>query len=162
MIISNDRAYVWIFLPGASDPVPAGLIQKKEDKYFFTYGQSYLKRKNSIPIFAHELPLQYGTFEPKWDIASCLRDAAPDAWGRLIHCISASEHFQLSIEESVKIINHLISSILHYWKPVSDEAGLSVSEKNFFRKNQFLNPYIFQELGDYADRITIWSHTNDC
>lgn len=83
-MISNDRAYVWIFLPDSLEPVVAGLIQKIDDKYLFTYGQSYLKRENAISIFPDELPLQAGTMKPKWELASSLRDASPDAWGRRV------------------------------------------------------------------------------
>jgi len=84
MTISNDRAYVWIWLPGATNPVVAGVITAQSKKYVFTYGQSYLKRENAIPIFEPELPLVQGTQVPVFEMASCLRDGAPDAWGRRV------------------------------------------------------------------------------
>ena len=84
MITSKTKAYVWIYLPNSIEPVVAGLIEKRNNKYLFTYGQSYLKRDNSISIYPTELPLKSGTFEPKFEIASCIRDSSPDAWGRRV------------------------------------------------------------------------------
>lgn len=79
-------AYVWIWLPGETDPVVAGRIQKEESGYSFLYGQSYLARNNKIAISEAELPLRTGKqFPPRGlGLAGCLRDGAPDAWGRRV------------------------------------------------------------------------------
>jgi serine/threonine-protein kinase HipA len=52
----------------------------------FVYGRSYLERGNAEPIYEPELPLRPGLHEPidGLDHFSCLRDAAPDAWGRRV------------------------------------------------------------------------------
>ncbi len=80
------KAYVWVWLPNQNDPVVAGLVEKRNGKFFFTYGKSYRERENAISLSPFELPLQTGTFEPMGlnNIHSCLRDAAPDAWGRRV------------------------------------------------------------------------------
>jgi serine/threonine-protein kinase HipA len=79
-------AFVWIWLPGATEPVVAGNVVRANDQLLFNYGQSYLGRDNAIPIYLPELPLQRGAIapEPGMAMAGCLRDAAPDAWGRRV------------------------------------------------------------------------------
>lgn len=83
---SATEAFVWIWLPGTLEPVIAGRIERQGDVHVFTYGRSYVERDGAIPIFLPELPLGRGTNvpTPPLDIAGCLRDAAPDAWGRRV------------------------------------------------------------------------------
>ena len=80
------QAYVWIWLPGQTEPVVAGRIRALGERFSFAYGRSYLRRPDAIPIFAPELPLEEGTQLPEapLEIASALRDASPDAWGRRV------------------------------------------------------------------------------
>ena len=82
----TDAAFVWIWLPGETSPVVAGQISAQGGVHAFRYGGSYLARDNAIPIFEPELPLRAGWIEPPpgLPIASALRDAAPDAWGRRV------------------------------------------------------------------------------
>ena len=82
----GQRAYVWIWLPGATEPVVAGQIAPEGNTLLFNYGQSYLERDDAIslytpelPLKAGELPLLAGLFMP-----GCIRDGAPDAWGRRV------------------------------------------------------------------------------
>jgi serine/threonine-protein kinase HipA len=79
-------AYVWIWLPGESNPVVAGRLFREGAGFSFLYGQSYLARNNAIAISENELPLKAGRQLPLrgLSIAGCLRDAAPDAWGRRV------------------------------------------------------------------------------
>lgn len=83
---AHNDAYVWIWLPGSTTPVVAGRLVREGRKLVFNYGRSYLKRPNAIPIYAPELPLGRGSIPPApdLDLAGCLRDAAPDAWGRRV------------------------------------------------------------------------------
>src|ERR1700730_1859781 len=80
------EAFVWIWLPGDTQPVVAGRIAKAGATYAFNYGQSYLARKDAIPIFVPELPLRRGEIAPTppLTMAGSLRDGAPDAWGRRV------------------------------------------------------------------------------
>lgn len=80
------EAFIWIWLPGALEPVIAGRIERDGSTHVFTYGRSYLAREKAIPIFAPELALGRGaiTPNPPLDMAGCLRDGAPDAWGRRV------------------------------------------------------------------------------
>ncbi|WP_084384829.1 type II toxin-antitoxin system HipA family toxin [Novosphingobium naphthalenivorans] len=85
-IAPATEAFVWIWLPGALEPVIAGRIELDGGLYAFNYGRSYLERANAVPIYAPELPLQRGRILPEapLDMAGCLRDGAPDAWGRRV------------------------------------------------------------------------------
>lgn len=80
------EAYVWVWLPGATEPVIAGRLNADNGLVYFNYGQSYLEREDAIPLYLPELPLQSGEL-PLPDgltMPSSLRDAAPDAWGRRV------------------------------------------------------------------------------
>lgn len=80
------HVFVWIWLPGATEPVAAGRLVSEHGSYVFNYGRTYLARHDCIPIFQPELPLRTGLIDPKegLSMAGCLRDASPDAWGRRV------------------------------------------------------------------------------
>ena len=81
-----EEAYVWIWLPGATEPVVAGRIARDGKRLVFNYGQGYLDLDDGIPVYEPELPLRSGAIAPEagLDMPGCLRDAAPDAWGRRV------------------------------------------------------------------------------
>ena len=81
-----DSAYVWVWLPNQTQPVVAGRIVKQGTLHYFTYGRQYRERVGALAFSPFELPLRTGTFQPEGlnTIHSCLRDAAPDAWGRRV------------------------------------------------------------------------------
>lgn len=78
--------FVWIWLPGDTEPVVAGRLVAEGKNYLFNYGKSYLQRDNAIAIYDAELPLRPGLLPllSGLSIPGCLRDAAPDAWGRRV------------------------------------------------------------------------------
>jgi len=82
----NKEAYVWIWLPGETEPVVAGKLENEGNYITFNYGKSYLLRKEAIPIYEPELPLKLGILAPLpgLDIPNSIRDAAPDSWGRRV------------------------------------------------------------------------------
>ena len=88
--IPYREAYVWIWLPGATKPVVAGKLEVDGSKLLFNYGQSYLNRIKSTPraisLYEQELPLKAGALPllEGLSIPGCIRDAAPDAWGRRV------------------------------------------------------------------------------
>lgn len=88
MMPSNQytHAYVWIWLPGNTEPVVAGKLTAHGKNLLFNYGQSYLARDNAIAIYDQELPLKAGELPliAGLNMPGCLRDAAPDAWGRRV------------------------------------------------------------------------------
>jgi serine/threonine-protein kinase HipA len=84
--MTPQRAFVWVWLPGASEPVVCGRLDVVGDQLAFTYGRSYLARPGAISLFTPELPLRAGRTlpPPDRDTFGCIRDAAPDAWGQRV------------------------------------------------------------------------------
>jgi len=87
---AHREAFVWIWLPDEIKPVVAGKLEVDNSNLLFNYGKSYLERVNdikpAISIYEPELPLRAGSL-PLLDglsIPGCIRDAAPDAWGRRV------------------------------------------------------------------------------
>jgi len=80
------QAFVWTWLPDETTPVVAGKLSLDGRNLLFNYGKSYLERKNAIAIYDVELPLKPG-MQPLMaglSMPNCIRDAAPDAWGRRV------------------------------------------------------------------------------
>jgi serine/threonine-protein kinase HipA len=103
---SPTKAYVWVWAPGATVPVPAGVLSVRGDITVFRYGRSYQQRPEAIPLYLPELALQNETIEPLpgLTVASCIRDAGPDSWGqrvilarRLSHLDTSSDTGDLSL-----------------------------------------------------------------
>lgn len=91
MTSSNDQeAFVWIWLPEQTEPLVAGRLEADNGNVLFNYGKSYLQRiadqSPAIALYEPELPLQTGALPllPGLTIPGCIRDAAPDAWGRRV------------------------------------------------------------------------------
>lgn len=84
------EAFVWIWLPGETEPVVAGRLEADNGQLLFNYGRSYLERVNdarpAIPIHEPELPLRAGELPllSGLRMPGCIRDASPDAWGRRV------------------------------------------------------------------------------
>ncbi len=80
------EAFVWIWLPGASEPVVAGRLWITGDIVDFNYGRSYLERDRAIALYLPELPLRRGRIAPLpgLSVAGCIADATPDAWGQRV------------------------------------------------------------------------------
>ncbi len=83
---TENEAYVWVWLPGATEPVVAGRLVREGDYLLFNYGKSYLARANPISLYDKELPLRLGELPllPGLTMPGCIRDGAPDAWGRRV------------------------------------------------------------------------------
>lgn len=82
-----QEAYVWIWLPDETKPTVAGRLEPDGEKLYFNYGKSYLERvKDAIPIYEPELPLEPGVLPlmEGLSVPGCIRDSAPDAWGRRV------------------------------------------------------------------------------
>lgn len=81
------EAFVWVWLPGASEPVVAGRLAPSDGGLLsFNYGRSYLEREGAISLNERELPLRAGAIAPLTGLSmpGALRDASPDAWGRRV------------------------------------------------------------------------------
>ncbi|MSW19410.1 MAG: type II toxin-antitoxin system HipA family toxin [Actinobacteria bacterium] len=89
--IAPQKAFVWVWLPGHTVPVVAGVIQVVDGELVFAYGQSYLARADAISLqpdtdHAKGLPLVEGAQRPPdgLDAHGAIRDAAPDSWGQQV------------------------------------------------------------------------------
>lgn len=80
------EAFVWTWLPGATEPVVAGKLTLTGNQLVFNYGQSYLQRPDAISLYEPELPLRAGVLPllPGLSMPGVIRDASPDAWGRRV------------------------------------------------------------------------------
>lgn len=85
-IPNYQEAYVWVWLPGATEPVVAGRVSVDAEVIVFNYGKSYLERPDAIPLYLPELPLKRGEIHPPagMTMPGSIRDASPDAWGRRV------------------------------------------------------------------------------
>ncbi|HUG26421.1 type II toxin-antitoxin system HipA family toxin [Piscinibacter sp.] len=85
---SEAQVYVWIYLPGTTEPVVAGRFSHVRTAGggvgSFVYGKSYLGRPNAVPLDPVALPLHKKPFSTThlsgW--FSALLDAGPDDWGK--------------------------------------------------------------------------------
>lgn len=80
------RAFVWVWLPGAEEPVVAGRLDEAGGEVSFVYGRSYLDRDDAISLYEPELPLRRGRIRPLPELTApnCILDAGPDAWGQRV------------------------------------------------------------------------------
>jgi serine/threonine-protein kinase HipA len=112
--VAPSRAYVWVWLPGATNPVVAGRLDAVRGGYFtFTYGRSYLARDEAISLYEPELPLRRGPIEPPPGLrmASAIRDAGPDAWGQRVILARRVGHLDAESDTgSVDELTYLLES----------------------------------------------------
>ncbi|CAN5365384.1 hypothetical protein BH09ACT6_BH09ACT6_01740 [soil metagenome] len=62
--MTSERVFVWIWLPGQGEPVPAGVLEHRDNStdLSFRYGEGYVKRRDAVSIYAPQLPLEAGTW----------------------------------------------------------------------------------------------------
>lgn len=91
--MAEKRITVFIYLPGETTAVPAGIFSHDNDLPLgsFSYGTRYLERENCLPVDPVALPLGKAPREvvSNGGFYGAFRDAAPDYWGRLV--IAAQE-----------------------------------------------------------------------
>jgi serine/threonine-protein kinase HipA len=83
----TSESYVWIWLPGAEEPVPAGAAVQRGRFVLFAYGERYREREDAISLYDAELPLSKSGFADPiegLEIAGCLNDSGPDSWGQRV------------------------------------------------------------------------------
>jgi serine/threonine-protein kinase HipA len=95
MTSEPTSAFVWIWLPGALEPIVCGQVDVSEARggggqptFSFFYAKSYLGRDDAVAIYPAELPLQAGRHPAAvgWRIGLplCIDDSMPDSWGRQV------------------------------------------------------------------------------
>jgi serine/threonine-protein kinase HipA len=85
------ECYVYITLPGQTEPVTAGRFTLSNDRRGipqgrFVYGRRYLSHPDAVPLDPVELKLTSRVYETTAlrGIFGALRDAGPDYWGRRV------------------------------------------------------------------------------
>ena len=85
------ECFVYITLPGQTEPVTAGRFTLTVDRRgttegCFVYGRSYLERPNAVALDPVELKLSPRTYATAalGGVFGALRDASPDFWGRRV------------------------------------------------------------------------------
>lgn len=88
---TSGECFVYITLPGATEPVTCGRFALDTDRHGvpegrFVYGRSYLARPDAVPIDPVELKLtdRTSTTNALNGVFGALRDASPDHWGRRV------------------------------------------------------------------------------
>lgn len=88
---SPGECFVYITLPGETEPVTAGRFALSVDRRGvpegrFVYGRSYLERPNAVALDPVELKLAPRTYATAalGGVFGALRDASPDYWGRRV------------------------------------------------------------------------------
>ncbi|HEX7278784.1 MAG TPA: HipA domain-containing protein [Solirubrobacterales bacterium] len=85
MTSEPQQVFVWVWLPGSTEPVVAGRLDLAGLMVDFTYGRTYLEREDAIPLYLPELPLGPVPIPPLvGEMAGCITDARPDAWGQRV------------------------------------------------------------------------------
>jgi serine/threonine-protein kinase HipA len=111
--MTSEEAYVWIWLPGAVDPVVAGRLEVTGEIVVFNYGKSYLENDDAIPLYVPELPLQHNRIRPLGGltIAGCIKDAGPDAWGqRVIRHKRLGDASRDADPDTLNVLTYLLES----------------------------------------------------
>ena len=67
---------------------------------------------------------------------------------RISACLDAAHNFLLTRDAAFKIVEKQIACIGENWKGVCEEAEVSETDRNLLWSRQFLNPYVFDDLGD--------------
>ena len=85
------ECFVYITLPGQTEPVTAGRFLLSTDRRGvpegrFVYGRSYLERPNALALDPVELKMAPRTYATAGlgGVFGALRDASPDYWGRRV------------------------------------------------------------------------------
>ena len=89
--IGQSECFVYITLPGQTEPVTAGRFVLTKDRHGvsvgrFIYGRSYRDRPDAVELDPAELKLAPRTYETTamGGVFGALRDAGPDYWGRRV------------------------------------------------------------------------------
>lgn len=148
------EAFVWIWLPGQTEPVVAGRLSAEGGQYRFNYGQSYLARQEgdapAIPIYLPELPLQRGLLplDEGLELPGCLRDASPDAWGRRViinKCLG---------RKGAELDTGQLNELTYFLESGSDRIGaLDFQHSPTEYVPRELNNATLDELIDSAERV---------
>lgn len=147
--VEPTSAYVWVWSPQATEPVVAGRLTSAGELITFTYGRSYLSRVDASPLYLPELPLVHGPIRPERGlaVASCIRDAGPDAWGQRV--ILARRVGHLSARHDTGAIG-LLSYLLESGSDRIGALDFQASATDYLPRDQHAT---LEELQTAAERL---------
>lgn len=137
-------AYVWVWLPDATEPVVAGRLDERGSVVSFTYALSYRSRPEAIPLYLPELPIRPGEQVPRSGrVAGCIADAGPDTWGRRV-----IEHTRAGASTDLGDLDYLLAS-------GSDRIGALDfrPERDRYDPPPAPAPLPLDQLAEAADRV---------
>ena len=112
---SDTHAFVWVWLPEATEPVVAGRLDQVGPIFDFVYGRSYLDLPGGLSLYLPDLPLVEGSISPIGgaEAPGPILDAGPDAWGQRVidRRLAGRESF-----EDLGLLTYLL-------EPLSDRIG---------------------------------------
>jgi serine/threonine-protein kinase HipA len=144
-----EGAYVWTWLPGATEPVVAGRIERSAGTIDFYYGESYLARDEAVPIYEPELPLREGRQRPLGNltIAGCINDAGPDAWGQrvILHRVTGRAGRDADLDQ--------LGTITYLLESGSDRIGALAFQRQHDVYEPRLSTATLEEMVDATARL---------
>lgn len=106
---TSSRVYVWTWLPGATSPIPMGVLERRGGSVdlSFRYGDQYRERPGAVPLY--NLPFDGPTWHGashNLKMPSAIRDASPDAWGRrvILNRLDPASEDTDTLEETVYLL----------------------------------------------------------
>jgi serine/threonine-protein kinase HipA len=126
MSSDHDQAFVWVWLPGRSEPVVAGRLDLVGDVVTFIYGRSYLERPERVPLFLPELPFGDATLYPLDGMRApgCIADSSPDSWGQRV----VLRRLGAEAAEQVGLLTYLLESGTDRFGALDFQASPTVYE----------------------------------
>ncbi len=103
-------AFVWVWLPRATEPVVAGQLIAEGPRVSFIYGRRYLGRADRMALYEPELPLVDQLTSPLvGDHPGCIADAGPDSWGQRV-ILNARFGRQAPGSADLGLVDYLLAS----------------------------------------------------
>ncbi len=129
----TSEAFVWVWLPDATDPVVCARLWQASGVLRFVYGRSYRDRPDAIALDPHLLPLDAAAHVARLPerLPGPIADAAPDAWGRRVleyrtnrARLSEIDYLLAGGGERIGAL-HFQASPTHYEPPLLQPASLT-------------------------------------
>jgi serine/threonine-protein kinase HipA len=143
---TERKAYVFIYLPGETTAVPAGVFTHYPDDRIgrFAYGRRYLGRANALPADPVALPLG-GTSR---DVAAgglygAFRDASPDYWGRLV------------MSAELKVAPETLTEMDYLLRANASRVGNLDFRESLEQEEPLMAPPAFQALDDLLEAASL-------
>lgn len=143
--MATSDAFVWVFLPGAREPVVAGVLGRSVSGrgLAFRYANSYLAHDNPLSL-GPDLELTDRTFPPAvgHGMPSSIRDAMPDGWGRQVINLDLGR----DVEDALPDVQYMLRS-------GSDRVGALDFQASPTTYEARLSGGTLREVGDVATAI---------